>query len=79
MRKTHAGEAVPVGPFINRTTTDGRFCRIPVVFQVVQLPAPTAASASTPTSIAAASHVCHPVASQQAGRLVCKQPARPHP
>jgi hypothetical protein len=30
----YAGEAVPVGPFINRTTTDGRSCRIPVVFEV---------------------------------------------
>lgn len=29
-----AGEAVLVGPFINRTTTDGRICRIPVVFEV---------------------------------------------
>ena len=79
MRETHAGEAVPVGPFINRTTTDGRFCRIPVVFEVLQLPALTAASASMSTSIAAALHVRHPVASQQAGGLVCKQPARPHP
>jgi hypothetical protein len=35
----YAGEAVHVGPFINRTTTDGRFCRIPVVFEVCLMPA----------------------------------------
>lgn len=37
-----AGDAVPVGPFVNRTTNDGRFCRIPVVFEVCLLSAPAA-------------------------------------
>ena len=59
-----------MGPFINRTTTDGRFCRIPVVFEVPLLPAPTVL------------HVQQPEQSTQTSiiavlRLACGKPGGP--